>query len=187
MHGESYNVMKSLIQNYLNKSDKISILDVGSYDLNGSYRDIFDNPSWDYKGLDLEDGPNVDIVTEELYSWPLSDESFDVVISGQCLEHTEAPWRWIKEVARVCKTGGKVFIIAPWGWPEHRHPVDCWRIFPDGMKYLLNDAGFDVVYCDMGYANASQNLGDTWGVGIKKPAPKQTFLKKLFNRLTIKI
>ncbi|MCX6330984.1 MAG: hypothetical protein NTZ85_15895, partial [Bacteroidia bacterium] len=53
------------------------------------------------------------------------------------LEHVEAPWKWIKEVERVTKNGGIVCIITPFSVDEHRYPVDCWRILPDGYRFLL--------------------------------------------------
>ena len=85
-------------------------------------------------------------MAEELYSWPVDDESFDVVISGQCIEHVEDTHAWIKEVARVVKKGGIVCVIGPWSCPEHRYPLDCWRIFPDGMKFLFEKmAGLTVL------------------------------------------
>jgi len=184
MHGASHKIMFSLVKNHLNEHEKLKILDVGSYDVNGSYQDIFDNPNWTYTGLDIEEGPNVDIVTEDHYSWPIEDEAYDVVVSGQCLEHTEAPWKWIQEISRVCKVGGKTMIIAPLGWPEHRYPKDCWRIFPDGMRYLLEFASFKPTDCGKGTYNVNglQNIGDTWGVGIKQKAPKQPFLSKILSR-----
>jgi hypothetical protein len=37
-------------------------LDVGSYDINGSYRDIFIEKKYEYYGLDMIEGPNVDII-----------------------------------------------------------------------------------------------------------------------------
>jgi SAM-dependent methyltransferase len=183
MHGKSHEIMQSLVSNHLRGAEKLKILDVGSYDINGSYKDIFTRPGWSYLGLDIEAGPNVDIVTEDHYSWPFGKEEFDIVVSGQCLEHTEAPWEWVKEISRVCKVGGKAMIVAPWGWPEHKHPKDCWRIFPDGMRYLLTYAGFQVIDCGRGTCNINgiQNIGDTWGVGLKQEAPKKPLLTKLIN------
>jgi len=42
--------------------------------------------------------------------------------------------------------GGIVCIIAPWQWRYHRYPIDCWRILPDGMEFLLKDVcNFDIL------------------------------------------
>ncbi|MEA4840140.1 MAG: methyltransferase domain-containing protein [Bacteroidales bacterium] len=128
--------MRYIVDTYLDKNKKLEILDVGSYDVNGSYKSLFQNPNWSYCGLDIVEGPNVDIVSKGLYDFGI-DKQFDVVISGNCLEHVEAPWKWIQEVHKVVKKGGLVCIITPFSVPEHRYPIDCWRILPDGYRYLL--------------------------------------------------
>lgn len=139
MHNNSMDLMHRFVVDYLNPRENLRILDVGSQSVNGNYKKLFINPLgwWEYVGLDMAEGQNVDIVTKDHYNWPIPDKSFDVVISGQCLEHVEAPWLWIREVERVCKTGGVVCIIAPAKCEIHRYPVDCWRILPDGISYLL--------------------------------------------------
>ena len=38
-----------------------------------------------------------------------------------------------------------MIIINPVSWPFHEVPVDCWRIYPDGMKALLEDTSLRVV------------------------------------------
>lgn len=78
------------------------------------------------------------------YEIPAPDGSFDVVLSGQVIEHVRTPWRWIKELARVCVAGGRIITVNPVSWPYHEAPIDCWRIYPDGMRALCSDAGLDV-------------------------------------------
>ena len=66
------------------------VLDVGSRDTNGSYKKIFEG--WEYIGLDVVPGKNVDYVPDAPYCWEkIADETFDIVISGQALEHIEYP------------------------------------------------------------------------------------------------
>lgn len=116
---------------------KIKVLDIGSCDVNGSYRNIFSSDKYSYFGLDMVEGPNVDIVLPNPYCWSqLETDSFDVVISGQAFEHIEFFWVTMLEIARVLKPGGFVCIIAPNGFVEHRYPVDCYRFFTDGMVAL---------------------------------------------------
>jgi len=145
MHKESIELMRNFTERYLDKNLSLNILDVGSYNVNGSYKSLFKNDSWSYCGLDMVNGSNVDVVSKSAYDFGL-DRQFDVVISGNCLEHVEAPWKWIKEVEKITKEGGLVCIITPFSIGEHRYPFDCWRILPDGYKYLLeHESNFTVL------------------------------------------
>lgn len=161
MHKTSYDSMKAIVSEYLDVKQKIKILDVGSCDVNGNYKALFSSPCWTYTGIDITTGPNVDVVIKP-YQWPLENESYDVVISGQCLEHVEMPWLWIKEVERVCKSKGLVIILVPWSWPVHRNPVDCWRILPDGIVVLLTKcSNFKILSCKI------TNM-DTMAIAVKE-------------------
>jgi SAM-dependent methyltransferase len=131
--------MEWFVQTYTEGLDDepVRVLDVGSYDVNGTYRDLFPAPRFSYTGLDICEGPNVDIVLEHPYDWSTIDtESYDLVISGQAFEHTEFFWKTMEEMARVLRKDGTLCLIAPQGFAEHRYPVDCYRFFSDGMIAL---------------------------------------------------
>lgn len=149
MHLPSIELMKRFTDEYIPKDKEIKILDVGSRIIEGqeqigSYRQCFKNEKWKYVGVDIEPGNNVDVVMSE-YGIPFEDEKFDVVISGQTLEHVEFPWVFIKELARVLKKGGFMFLIAPALIHEHRHPIDTFRYYRDGMISLAKWAELEVI------------------------------------------
>ena len=141
MHEQSLQHMQNFVEKYLDKSKRLNIIDIGSYNDNGCYKPYFDNPTWKYTGLDLYAGPNVDIIADSVNKYPVGNEVYDVVISGQTLEHVEDMYAWIKEVNRILTVDGIVCIIVPCAWGEHRYPLDCWRVYPDGMKFLLGKIG----------------------------------------------
>ena len=148
MHQSSYDKMAAFCSDYLGarQGESLTIVDLGSHDINGSYRPLFAQPPWRYLGLDLGPGENVDVVLRDPYSWrELASQSTDVVISGQALEHIEFFWETMREIARVLKPGGLCCIIAPSSGPEHRFPLDCWRFLPDGLGALARYAGLDVL------------------------------------------
>lgn len=151
MHPSSIALMSLFIDKYLKNEPSFTVLDVGSMSVSGgAYNELFKNPNWIYKGLDVEAGPNVDIIAPNPYNWPVVNDSYDVVISGQCMEHVEAIWLWVKEIERVCKPNGLVCIIAPWKWGIHRYPVDCWRILPDGLVYIMTKhCKFKMLDCEI--------------------------------------
>ena len=53
----------------------------------------------------------------------------------------EFPWLVFNEIYRVLKPEGITCIIVPSAGPEHRYPIDCWRIYPDGMRSLCKFSG----------------------------------------------
>ena len=148
MHISSLEKMSSFVNEHLSakRGQPLTVLDIGSTDVNGSYKPFFDDPEWKYLGLDLEPGKNVDIVAKSPYDWrELSSSSIDVVVSGQAFEHIEFFWLTALEIARVLRPGGLGCLLAPSGGPEHRYPQDCWRFYPDGMRALAKFAHFDVI------------------------------------------
>jgi SAM-dependent methyltransferase len=150
--------MRWFANNYLDSTRELEILDVGSYDVNGSYREIFAELGFKYVGLDMEAGPNVDIVPKSTYIWSeVNDDHYDAVISGQALEHIEFFWITMAEIIRVTKQGGMICIIAPNGFGEHRYPVDCWRFFTDGMIALARFYNLEVLHA---HTNAAPNTSD---------------------------
>ena len=159
MHELTMELMRIFVRDYIHDDMPLDILDVGSADVNGNYRGLFLGHR--YVGLDIVEAPNVDIVTNDPYSYPIPDNTYDVVISGQVIEHVEDIHRWIKEVARVTKVGGLVCVTGPNTWGEHRHPVDCWRIFPDGLKWLMETIG------GLTILSVAAVRTDTIGVGRK--------------------
>lgn len=124
-------------------SASISVLDIGSSDVNGSYRHLFPSPRFSYVGLDMVKGKNVDIVPKLPYDWSeIRDSSYDVVISGQCFEHVEFPWILFEEIARIVKPNGLICIITPRLQARHRYPVDTYRYDSDGMLAMAKYVNF---------------------------------------------
>src|SRR3972149_3660834 len=138
MHANSISIMKEFVKRYL-PDKELKILDLGSQIVKnqkiGSYRPLFKNPKWTYTGADIVKGKNVDVVIKP-YDFPFRNNSYDVVISGQTIEHVEYPWEWFKELARVLKKGGLACLVAPSVIHEHKYPIDTYRYYPDGMKAL---------------------------------------------------
>lgn len=151
----------------------LRIADVGSCDVSGTYKPLFDRPGWVYSGLDAAPGKNVDIVLAGEDVWSnVPDGSFDVVVSGQTLEHVRHPWLFARELARITAGGGLLCVIAPFGWVYHAYPIDCWRILADGMDALLKYVGLTVVKAYMLPLHSALQ-GDTVGIAVKGPMTEE--------------
>jgi hypothetical protein len=148
MHLSSIDKMTAFRRRYLDSqaTKPLIILDLGSQDIRGSYRPIFDHPPWRYVGVDIVPGKNVDLVIQDPYNWrELKSNSADVLISGQTFEHTEFFWETAEEIERILKPNGLCCVIAPWTGPVHRYPLDCWRMNCDGMLAFARYAGLEVL------------------------------------------
>ena len=107
-----------------------SVLELGSYNVNGSAREHF--PDCRYVGLDQRPGRGVDVVGDaESFD---GDESFDVVVSTETLEHTPSPEKVIRSAWRSLRPGGVLILTA--AAPErrpHNSNGDHW--FDDDEHY----------------------------------------------------
>ncbi len=124
-----------------------SVLEVGSYDVNGSVRPtILALEPASYTGVDQSAGPGVDTVVSAMdLVETFGARSFDVVISTEMLEHVE-DWRpVVAEMVNVLTLDGLLVLTtrSP-GFPYHPYPVDTWRYTLDGMQQILTAAGLVV-------------------------------------------
>lgn len=135
MHQSSFDLMKILVEKYIPNDSTLEVIDIGSLDVNGCYKPIFEKLGCKYYGADLKEGKNVDIKLKEPDNWNIIKQ-FDVVISGQVLEHVEDIYRFARQTVEISKK--YVICIAPNTCKEHNYPIDCYRFFPAGMRYLFN-------------------------------------------------
>lgn len=84
-----------------------SFLEVGSLDVNGAIRHFFPWATL-YTGLDITDGPGVDVVADAATWQP--DRVYDVVVSTEVLEHAPR-WREIVDTMCAALRPGGVLIL----------------------------------------------------------------------------
>jgi SAM-dependent methyltransferase len=119
-----------------------AILEVGSFDVNGSPRSVFADAE-SYLGIDQAEGPGVDRVTDA--HWIRLPEKYDLVLCCEMLEHDSNPLATIETLRWHLKPGGILIVTSPGnGFQEHRYPRDYWRLMPDAYTGLIF-AGMDVL------------------------------------------
>jgi SAM-dependent methyltransferase len=91
--------------------------------------------TWDYSNLDA---------ISTLTSLPFADNTFDVALCNQVLEHVPEPYQVLAEIQRVLKPGGKLYFSAPQSWHQHQKPHDYYRYTSYGLTYLMQKAGFNI-------------------------------------------
>jgi len=76
--------------------------------------------------------PNLRFDYGDVYALPYPEGSFDAVVSLQVLEHLHEPDRYMREIARVLRMGGRAFLTTPNRLiisPGQDHPVCPFHIF----------------------------------------------------------
>jgi SAM-dependent methyltransferase len=96
-----------------------------------------------------------------------ADNTFDFACAISILEHLPTPWAAIKELHRVLKPGGKIWLSIPMTYPYHEDPKDYWRASPDGMRIWMQDL-FNEQTCGVSYWAGSSLCCDTHYIGTKK-------------------
>lgn len=103
------------------------VLEIGSYDLNGSARDYF-TAARTYVGVDQVPGPGVDLVAKANETSFVPRE-FDTLVYLSVFEHDPAWDEGFFHNLQWIRPGG--LIILGWGAEgNHRHPPEPWAIVP---------------------------------------------------------
>jgi len=68
----------------------------------------------------------------------IPDNTFDVVVVTEVLEHTLDPFAASKEIHRILKKGGRVFGSTPFDFRIHGPLPDCWRFTEHGLRQLFS-------------------------------------------------
>ena len=171
MHKSSLKEMDQFFTKYLVKNKFYNILDIGSLSVHGhkTYHDLLQKHtefSCNYLGVDIVDGPNVDIIINPNdYLGSQLIQEFNIIISGQTLEHVDNIFMFMQSLISVADSKGcLICLIAPAAGLEHHQP-DYWRILPDGMKTLFSWANIKPLEI---YNNGIKPWCDTVGIGEYK-------------------
>ena len=102
-----------------------------------------------YIGVDwynsLHDQKNVDIFASLIEPLPIENESTDVVVAFQVMEHLPEPLPFLKEAYRILRVDGCMCVTVPLMWHVHEAPHDYYRYTRYGLEYLFRKAGFGKV------------------------------------------
>jgi len=118
------------------------VLDVGAG--SAPYRELFEHA--EYATADWEQSVHVEgeppDITGPADAIPVEDQSVDVVLNTQVLEHVPEPGRVLTEFHRVLVDGGRLFLTVPLVGELHELPHDYYRYTPSALAHLLGGAGF---------------------------------------------
>jgi len=107
----------------------------------------------------------VDFVQTDAQNLPYAEESFDIIISCETIEHLQNPLQALKEMARVCRTDGLLYLTTPnyfnamglycvytslrgrRATPDSDQPFDRVFLFPT-VRQMLQRAGWKIIRSD---------------------------------------
>jgi len=128
----------------------------------------------EYHGIDLYTALEYAKEVKPDYYWdgkvlPFGDNSFDVVMMTEVLEHVPDPEAVLNEVFRVLRKGGIIFLTIPFLWPLHEVPHDEYRFTPFAINRILDISGFSEIHIHAtGGWNAS--LAQMLGLWVRRSA-----------------
>jgi SAM-dependent methyltransferase len=119
------------------------VLELGAKYVNGSVRPLVEKlccPK-EYIGIDVQPGRFVDLVLPaERIVECFGEESFDLIVSTELLEHVN-DWRIVVDNSkRVLRREGKIYVTTrSKGFHLHGYPYDFWRYELDDMRRIFSD------------------------------------------------
>lgn len=120
-----------LIENY--KGKEVRVLIIGAGQKSSYYKEIFGEKT---VTSDVHLQYDVDIVFDA-HHIPFENETFDIILAQQVLEHCIRPWQVADEFQRVVKKNGLIQIEVPFCFPFHSAPFDFYRYTYSGLRSLF--------------------------------------------------
>ena len=120
MHEAVTKFLKQIKYRYPQKFKGVRVCELGSLDINGTPRELFENCN--YTGVDWRAGKGVDIVS--LAHEFKDKEKFDVVISTEMLEHDKYANKSVWNMIDLLRDGG-LLIITCAGLLRKKHELEC--------------------------------------------------------------
>jgi len=127
------------------------VIEVGSYDMNGSMRPIVQ--AWqpaEYIGTDIAPGPGVDVIcnADDLLQ-KFGPNRFDVVLSTETIEHVRN-WRTVISNLKQLTAPGGILIVTTCmpGHYYHPHPDDFWRYTEQNFREIFSDCDIEQIAKD---------------------------------------
>lgn len=149
MHNAAMEFIYTSFHNWKDDRTNLNILEIGSLDINGSVRPIFKPFQDNYVGIDMQEGPGVDIVVNAAKF--INFEAYDIILCAEVFEHTPH-WKQIIQNSYNNLVEGGIFIATMAGEGRYPHsaidenPIRDWEHYSNigwwELKQTLTNVGF---------------------------------------------
>jgi SAM-dependent methyltransferase len=134
-------IIRTNVSRFLKENSKVydsaeRLLDIAPQDYGGA-RGFFTKAKIYTLDINPKTHPDfvADICKNNLKIIP--DDFFKFVVCTEVLGHVLDPFAAVKEIGRILKPGGLLFISTPFNLRIHGPLPDCWRFTEHGLKSLL--------------------------------------------------
>lgn len=118
------------------------VIDLGG-GKNPSYERFWQIKPEKFIRVDINKEARPDIVADLNKPLPFSDNFANVVFLFNVIYILENPLATLKEIHRILKPGGRLFLTSPFIFNEAKEPNDYWRFTSEALEKLLKEAGFN--------------------------------------------
>ncbi|HEV2891469.1 MAG TPA: class I SAM-dependent methyltransferase [Frankiaceae bacterium] len=131
-------------------------------------------------------GSRARVVRGDVARLPLADATFDAVVCKDVLEHVADPRLVIREVRRVLRPGGRVYVSVPdaqrWVWEDYTHV----RPYPRrALRRLLTDEGLTVERLGHESVMAGVGIVSRWSPWHRRPWPYRLLARTRLARRNV--
>jgi SAM-dependent methyltransferase len=136
--------VEQVVRKFIDQKQRLVLADYGCGNM--PYQPLVAPFVSKYVGIDLPENPRADIHILPAGQIQLSDQSVDVVLSTQVLEHVEDPALYLTEAHRILKDDGLLILSTHGYWMFHPDPTDFWRWTSTGLQKIVKEKGFEIQY-----------------------------------------
>ncbi len=100
----------------------------------------------EYHTIDIEKRvPMVDFVGDAQNMDMIENNTYDTLLCIEVLDHVQNPYKVLNELKRIIKDGGYLILSVPHLSRLHEEPHDYYRFTKYGLKFLFENAGFNII------------------------------------------
>lgn len=136
-------IVNDVIKKYISNTGSKRLIDYGCGDV--PYLPLFEGKVAEYVLCDLDINPRAEVKITQEGKVPLSDESFDIVLSVQVLEHVDDVNIYLTEANRLLHKDGLLLLSTHGQWIWHPFPKDLWRWTHEGLTATIEKSGFTIL------------------------------------------
>ena len=118
------------------------IIDLGS-GLNPSHERFWQIKPEKFIRADINKETSPDVIADLNKPLPFPDNFADSVFLFNVIYILENPSMTLREINRILKPGGRIFLTSPFIFNEAKEPVDYWRFTSGALEKLLKESGFE--------------------------------------------